>query len=185
MGARHRYHRPMTHLQNLLGLGSGLLVLAFGGLAGCSSDDDPAPSTSSQDAGTGTGSGTGTGTGTGTGSGDSGSASLGAPTWTNVYAKVLSVSCTSCHGAIHETGLVLGTKATAYASLVAVKANGAQCKNGTRTRVVANDAEASLLWTKINGTQDCGDKMPLGGTKLSQAKIDLVKAWIEAGAKDD
>jgi hypothetical protein len=35
---------------------------------------------------------------------------------------------------------------------------------------------------KLEGTQSLGSRMPLGGSALSQANIDNVKAWINSGA---
>jgi hypothetical protein len=108
------------------------------------------------------------------------------PTFTNVYAIVISGTCNGCHGAVMPSGkLNMSTKAAAYASLVGVKAAGSGCGLSGETRVVANDHTTSLLWNKVNGTQDCGARMPFGGGALSQEKIDLVASWIDTGALDN
>jgi hypothetical protein len=53
-----------------------------------------------------------------------------------------------------------------------------------QTRVVAGPpATNSLLYNKVNGTQTCGSRMPLGGNPyLCAPQISLFQAWIEAGA---
>ncbi len=99
---------------------------------------------------------------------------------------MINGTCNGCHGAGHPTGLDLSSKAAAYTSLVgkAAGAGGGTSCTGT-TRVVASNALGSLLWLKINHTANCGSNMPLGGAKLSADKIDLVAAWINAGAQDN
>ena len=44
-----------------------------------------------------------------------------------------------------------------------------------------SDSANSLLYMKLNHTQPCGDDMPL--IKLSDDKIELVRRWIDEGAK--
>ena len=80
----------------------------------------------------------------------------------------------------------MSTKATAYANLVGVAAAGASC-GGLGTRVVAGNAASSILWEKVNAktqgtTAVCGSAMPLTGAALSQAQVDEIAAWINAGA---
>lgn len=41
------------------------------------------------------------------------------------------------------------------------------------------DAEDSVLYTKLLDTPPCGARMPFGGMPLSDAEIACVKAWIE------
>jgi hypothetical protein len=99
---------------------------------------------------------------------------------------VINGTCTGCHGVTHApTGLAMATKATAYSNLVGKAAGGAACSSNNRKRVVASNANTSLLWTKINHSSDCGGFMPLNGTKLSDDKIKLVADWINAGAQDN
>ena len=49
--------------------------------------------------------------------------------------------------------------------------------------VVASDADASVLYKSLLGTGGISLMPP--GSKWSQAKIDLVKNWINQGAKDN
>ncbi len=110
-----------------------------------------------------------------------------APTFSNVYTTVIEGACNGCHAANHSTGLDMSTKAAAYTNLVgkASGAGGTSTSCTGKTRVVASDPATSLFWTKIDHTAGCGNPMPLAGSKLSGAKIQLVKDWIQAGAKND
>jgi len=124
------------------------------------------------------------------------------PTFTNVYSTILGVRCTGCHrpggGGVTVGMLDLSTAAAAYTNLVGVNASGigagtsgVTCAslNPAQVRVVANDAAASLLinklQSKISGTlANCGSPMPLPatGAPLRQSEVDLISAWIGAGA---
>lgn len=73
--------------------------------------------------------------------------------------------CTGCHGGIPPT---LNTNS--YANLL----------NGY---VVAGNAEASVLYKSLLGTGGVSLMPP--GSKWPQSKIDLVKTWINQGAKNN
>jgi hypothetical protein len=52
-------------------------------------------------------------------------------------------------------------------------------------RVAPGNAADSYLYMKIAGDpRIAGDRMPFGGT-LTAAEIELVRAWIDAGAKNN
>ena len=52
--------------------------------------------------------------------------------------------------------------------------------------VEPNDAENSYLVHKLDGRAGMvGDRMPVGGPFLSQADIDVIKQWINAGAQNN
>ncbi|MEY4581921.1 MAG: Polyvinylalcohol dehydrogenase precursor, partial [Pseudomonadota bacterium] len=115
--------------------------------------------------------------------------------WTAVYNDVIvATGCAGsglCHGG--EAGaLKMTDKASTYKLLVNIKAMGKNsipgasknCVDSGLTRVVPSKPDESLLVQKLEGTQTCGDAMPIG-TKLPDAQIKQVRAWIAAGAKDD
>jgi hypothetical protein len=56
-------------------------------------------------------------------------------------------------------------------------------------RVRPSVPDSSYLVHKIQGTQasvgGSGGQMPLGGAPLSQSQIDLIRAWIAAGARNN
>ncbi|MEW5852540.1 MAG: DUF2214 family protein [Myxococcota bacterium] len=92
--------------------------------------------------------------------------------------QVMITRCSSCHA---------GPTAQAQLELVAgfptslVNRRSAQWPEDTL--VVPGNAEASLLYRKLSGTQGParGAVMPLGGT-LSPDEVELVGKWIGAGA---
>jgi hypothetical protein len=104
------------------------------------------------------------------------------PTLTDVQADVFTPSCafSSCHGSVAEGGLSL-EEGNAWAELVDVESEDAP----GNTRVVPGDADSSYLMAKLNGDADIeGDPMPPSGG-LTDAQIQSVRDWINAGALDD
>lgn len=121
-----------------------------------------------------------------TDAGDADGGEAGAPaTFTEVYAKVLPV-CLGCHGG--SGNQYFTTKCVAYRNLVNVPASGPKCGSvGGLVRVIPGDADDSLIINKLTQrpTPKCGGKMPLAGADLTADKIDLLRRWINAGAKYD
>jgi hypothetical protein len=107
-----------------------------------------------------------------------------AATFTEVYSDILSPICVECHNPTGVGGtdgkLDLSVQATAYTNLVGVAGAGSSC-SGKGTRVVAGDADMSLLYTKVT-TPTCGSKMPLGETALTDSQAAEIAGWINAGA---
>lgn len=114
---------------------------------------------------------------------DAGAAPI-APTFRQVYT-IIAADCSPCHTAENDGDLDMSSRQLAFENLVNEGASGSACAGGGRVRVVPGDAEESLLVQKLEGTQDCGGRMPRGRTALPTASIDVIKEWIEAGAKDD
>lgn len=162
-------------------------------LAACSSS-----STDAADGGSGGSAGSG---------GSGGSAGGQAVSLANDVMPIFQVSCGisgSCHGdaTSSQENLYLapplsGGPATAadakavYAFLVA-KSQEAP----TVARVVPGDPAGSFLMAKIDGTQatgftcvapyaTCGASMPQSSSQLDAAKRDVVRAWIQQGAKNN
>jgi hypothetical protein len=125
------------------------------------------------------------------------------PTFTNVYANVIGARCTGCHrpgsSGVNVGILDMSTQAAAYANLVGVASagtgagtSGVTCASIAVPRVSAGNATASLLYNKVASklaavTPACGSPMPLPATStpLTQAQVDLIAAWINAGALND
>jgi hypothetical protein len=154
--------------------------------------------TSSGASATGSGSGA-SASGGGSGSGGSTSGAVvdaGPPaTFTDVYA-IVTAHCGDCHkgddSGIKYGGLDMSTMSLAYMNLVGVKAAGTEppgsaagyvaCGTTMEIRVVAGSSATSLLYNKVNGTEDCGVRMPKGDPTLSAANIATIKDWIDQGA---
>ena len=127
------------------------------------------------------------------------------PTFTNVYANIIGARCIGCHrpgGSGFTVGMLdMSTPATAYASLVGVNdagvgagTSGITCASMSPPlpRVSSGNSAGSLLFIKVNTKRNgtlpaCGSPMPLpaAGAPLTQAQVDLIAAWIDAGAANN
>jgi hypothetical protein len=105
------------------------------------------------------------------------------PTLAVVQATVFTPHCAlpPCHALpALEQGMNLSAGQT-YVSTVGVVATEL---SGFK-RVAPGNAADSYLYMKIAGDpRIAGDRMPFGGT-LTAAEIELVRAWIDAGAKNN
>jgi hypothetical protein len=128
-----------------------------------------------------------------------------APTFTNVYATIIGQRCIGCHrpggGGVTVGMLDMSTPAAAYANLVGVNAagigagtSGITCASVTPplVRVTPSSSANSLIFNKVHsklvGTlAPCGSPMPLpsAATPLTAAEVDLIAAWIDAGAMNN
>ncbi len=79
----------------------------------------------------------------------------------------------------------LSDRITTYSNTVDVPAN----QLATMMRVRPGQPDQSYLVHKIQGTQasagGTGNRMPLGGTPLTQAQIDTIRDRIAAGAPNN
>lgn len=136
------------------------------------------------------------------------SKATGAASFAKDVIPIFQLSCTSevCHGSAAttpEAGLVLGKPigmtmspteiAAVYANLV-----GAPSTRSSLPRVAAHDANGSWLMAKLEYDDfadcaaiadscqgRCGVRMPDAEPPLSEAKLQTVAAWINAGAQND
>ena len=121
------------------------------------------------------------GSGSGGGGGSSGGGAGGAPlqaTFASIQANVFTPICVACHaGATAPLGLRLAS-ANSYALLVGVPSG----EEPSLLRVEPGDPNNSYLIQKLEGTAATGGRMPLDGTPLSQADINVIRQWIIDGA---
>lgn len=100
------------------------------------------------------------------------------PSFDADVAPILAARC-SCHDG-GAGGLTLGDDA--YDALVGAPARGIDMPY-----VEPGDVEGSYLVHKLRGTQadvgGGGELMPIGGA-LSEAQIETIEQWIDAGAPD-
>jgi hypothetical protein len=98
-----------------------------------------------------------------------------APAYSEIQA-IFNSRCVGCHGS--SGGLSLSSSIS-YNSLVNVPSNQVPSLD----RVEPGDPDNSYLVWKVEGRAGItGSRMPLGGPFLSQETIDLIRAWVEAGA---
>jgi hypothetical protein len=75
-------------------------------------------------------------------------------------------------------------QADAYAAIVGPSSVSAKCGAG-RKLVVPGDPSTSLFYLKLTASPPCGDRMPQGGSPLTDVQLEMVRSWIAAGAKND
>lgn len=110
------------------------------------------------------------------------SSSVAGPTFTELYQQVLAPrSCTSpyCHGSFGSGAL--DDVHAAYVSILSAVADGEGC--GDAKVVIPGDPEHSMLYLKVSMDKPpCGERMPVTTGALPAAEIELIRAWIAAGA---
>ncbi len=93
---------------------------------------------------------------------------------------VLTKNCGACHMNRAMGGFSMGAT-TAPKEFVAA-AESTDCKGLSWKRVVPGKPEKSLLYKKITDQNVCGSPMPEDGSVISEEDIEIIRAWIEAGA---
>jgi hypothetical protein len=94
---------------------------------------------------------------------------------------IFNQRCDQCHsGSSAPQGLRLDA-ANSYTDLVNVDSHEVP----SLKRVEPGDPDNSYLVQKVEGTADVGGRMPLGGERLSDEDIDLIRQWISEGATSD
>src|SRR5690606_7971360 len=115
----------------------------------------------------------------GGGGGGGGGPSVLQPTFASIQENVFTPICTACHtGAAAPQGLRLD-EANSYGLLVGVPSTEVP----SLMRVEPGDPDNSYLIQKLEGTAAVGGRMPLNGTPLPQADIDVIRQWITEGAQ--
>ncbi len=101
------------------------------------------------------------------------------PTLASIQTNVFDRICIACHiGATAPVGLRLDA-ANSYALLVGV----ASVQEPAFLRVQASNPGNSYLIRKLEGSQTVGGRMPLNGTPLPAADIQVIRQWIQDGAQ--
>jgi hypothetical protein len=105
------------------------------------------------------------------------------PTYTQVWTDILQPNCRSCHTFIGNT------PAAGYATLVGANhgSTAACTSSGFTKRIVAGNAQQSLLFRKVAGSQPnaCGSRMPTTGATLPIGQIEAIGTWINLGAPNN
>ena len=108
-----------------------------------------------------------------------------ASTLTELQAQIFGPVCSGCHDGVGTSlpGVQNLTSASAtYKSLVGV----ASIEQPNVLRVKPNDPDGSSVIEKLEGAAGItGARMPFGGPYLTQAQINMIESWINAGAPDD
>jgi uncharacterized protein (TIGR03118 family) len=103
------------------------------------------------------------------------------PTLATLQATIFGPRCSTCHtggGGTLPSSMNLSSASATLAALV----NVTSLEEPTIKRVNPGSPNTSYLIQKLEGTQTVGVRMPAAGAFLTQAEIDGVRAWIQAGA---
>lgn len=89
--------------------------------------------------------------------------------------------CVRCHAGATTVLDLRSFKSTTIDVPASTSANGECSESKTPTRIVPGDRNASLLWNKVKGTQDCGDPMPPAGkgVKLTASELERLGLYID------
>ena len=90
--------------------------------------------------------------------------------YSTTIQPIFNNNCTGCHGS--SGGLNLGS----YSTLMSGGSSGAV--------VISGDGSGSRLIQKLQGTAS-GSQMPKEGNPLDATIINLIKTWIDEGARDN
>ena len=90
---------------------------------------------------------------------------------------ILKQYCVECHAAGGQGSEKSGLQVTSYESLMKGTRFGAIIKPG--------DTLTSAMIMLVEGRADASIKMPHGKASLPREKIDLLKKWVEQGAKNN
>ncbi len=105
-------------------------------------------------------------------------------TFSSIQSTIFNQNCaiSGCHlGGSAPLGLEL-SEANAYGNLVNVPSQGVP----SLLRVEPNEPDSSYLVRKLEGGPNIvGAQMPRGRAPLSQDEIDLIRQWIDDGAKNN
>lgn len=107
----------------------------------------------------------------GTPTAEGGGAAANAPSFSRDIQPMLNRRCAPCHGT--QGGLSVDS----VDDLLRGGLGG--------PAITPGDAEGSLLVQSVRGTLEEGDRMPLVSAPLSEAEIDFIVRWIQAGAPDN
>ncbi len=109
------------------------------------------------------------------------------PTFETIQERIFSghgCNVSTCHGPISPQGSLDLQAGASYLETVGVLAAHPVAAAAGKLLVDPGNAAGSFLSQKLRGTQAPteGATMPLVGTPLSDTELDLVDAWIDAGA---
>ena len=104
------------------------------------------------------------------------------PDFAQQVLPLLKSRCLVCHMPGSEGGGMSLLPKTAYANLVGMKST-----QSTLLRVAPGKPDESYVYLKITGrhlaVDGSGERMPFNETPLSAGDVELVRRWIESGAR--
>jgi len=107
------------------------------------------------------------------------------PTLEAIQNTIFSPRCATatCHDSSFRSGDLLLEEGAAYGELVGIEPEIETARDAGLLRVDPGDPENSFLLIKLEGPPPSqGSRMPLTGPLLTPEEVDLIRAWISAGA---
>jgi hypothetical protein len=124
--------------------------------------------------------------GGGGGGGSAGPVENGTPTFARIQSEVLDQSCTSgsCHTSLARAGSLILEEGVSYDNLVGVTPTNPMAASTGMQRVYPGEPDKSFFYMKLSHglTDGMGLSMPWGGPYLDEPSLEVIRAWIEAGA---
>ncbi len=118
-----------------------------------------------------------------------GGAAAPAPSLSELERQIFVPRCNTsgCHDVTGKAGSLDLTPGTAYGQLVGVAARNVGAVDDGLVRVVAGRSDESFLVRKLEAHVPVayGVRMPIGGEPLTTAEAERVRAWVDAGARND
>lgn len=95
--------------------------------------------------------------------------------------ELFDTKCVRCHAGAATPMDLRSFKSTTINVQASTSSAGECSDSANTTRIYPGDRERSLLWHKVNGTQDCGDPMPppFRGTKLKAIELERLGLYID------
>ena len=107
-------------------------------------------------------------------------------TFQRIQEQVFNVSCisSSCHSSVGQAGELILEDGHSWAYLVNHTPSNPVSKQRGMMRVMPGQPEMSLLIAKLAPNLSAGEglAMPYGGAPLDPGTVEVIAAWIEAGA---
>jgi len=109
-----------------------------------------------------------------------------ASTFARIQRQVFDVSCSSdsCHSHVGRAGDLVLEEAESWDDLVEAEPANAVARSLGQMRVMPHRPDKSLLLAKLYGNLQAGQglRMPYGAAPLATHTVDVIAAWIAAGA---
>lgn len=105
-----------------------------------------------------------------------------------IQNEIFDQSCVSgaCHDSVTRAGNLSLTAGESYDQLVDIEPDNSAARGAGLLRVLPDSVEGSYLVNKVTGDLLGGEgaQMPIGAPPISNDQIELIVAWIDAGAPE-
>ena len=111
------------------------------------------------------------------------------PTFERIQAQVFNLSCSSdsCHSHVGRAGDLILEQGYSWGSLVSQKPSNSVAVMDGLMRVMPGNPDMSFVMDKISANLQAGEgaPMPYNSAPLTAGTVDIIRAWIAAGAPQD